>query len=348
MRLEEIARKLGCRLEGDGNVEIVGLATLGQAGAGDLSFLTNVKYVSEAKRTKASAIIVGQDCPPLEVSLLCHDNPYLTLAKAIEIFYPSPPRPFGIHPTAVIEETAVLSEDVSVGAHSYIGSRVRIGAGVLVGPSCTIENGVTIGAATVLHPGCVLRESVQIGERCIIHSNAVVGSDGFGFAKSEGGTWFKIRQTGVVVIEDDVEIGACTTIDRATLGETRIRRGAKLDNLVQVGHGSTIGKDSLICAQVGLAGSTRVGNSVILAGQVGAAGHLIIGDGAIATPQTGIAADVAAGKTVSGSPSFDHQRWLKASILMKKLPELHNTLRSLEMRLLSLETILNVQTQAKD
>jgi len=337
MRLVEIADSLSCTLEGDGSIDVTGVATLESARDGDISFLSNPKYYQEAKRTKASAIIVDFACPKLNVPLIRHRNPYLVFAKVIEIFYPQKSNPPLIHPTAWICDTAIVNQGVSVGAFSYIGEKVVLGSGVIIKENCTIHHGVTIGEDSIIHSGCVIREDARIGKRCIIQDNAVIGSDGFGYAKQDDGSWYKIIQAGGVVIEDDVEIGAGTTIDRSTLGETRICSGTKIDNLVQIGHACEIGSNSLICAQVGLAGSTKTGKGVILAGQVGSAGHLVLGDGVIATGQTGIPGSVDAGKVISGSPAIDNKRWLKATAIFSKLPEIQKSIRELELRVNKLD-----------
>lgn len=337
LRLDEVASRLSCKLEGDGAVEILGVATLETARQGDLSFLTNSKYHKEAKRTAASAILVGLDGPALSVPLLRHSNPYLAFAKAVEIFFSPPAESSGVHPTAWVSDTAVLGKDVHIGPFSFVGERVVLGNRVRLHSRCTILNDVEIGDESFLHSGCVIRERVVIGSRCIIQNNSVLGSDGFGYAKQEDGSWYKILQAGTLVVEDEVEIGACTTIDRASLGETRIQRGTKIDNQVQIGHGCVIGPNNLLCAQVGLAGSTRTGAGVVLTGQVGAAGHLTIGDGVIATPQTGIANSVEAGQIVSGAPAFDHKDWLKSSAVLPRLPELQKSVRNLSARVSALE-----------
>jgi UDP-3-O-[3-hydroxymyristoyl] glucosamine N-acyltransferase len=339
MRLDEIAEKLSCKIEGDGAIQINGVATLEKASSGDLSFLTNPKYFKEAKTTKASAIIVGNDCPVLNLPMLRHENPYLIFAKAIEIFYsPKPAKP-EIHPTAWIADTAKIEKGVSIGAYTYVGDEVIVEEFVDIKANCTIYQKATIGAGTIIHSGSTIREGVKIGKRCIIQNNAVVGSDGFGYAKEQGGSWYKILQAGTVVIGDDVEIGAGTTIDRAALGETSIDAGTKIDNLVQIGHGSMIGKNSLICAQVGLAGSTKVGDEVILAGQVGIAGHLTIGDRAMATAQAGIGHSIEPGKVVSGSPELDNKTWLRATAAFARLPIIQKTVRDLEKRIEAIEKI---------
>lgn len=340
MKLEDLASLLSCKLEGDGSLEIHGVATLEGAREGDLSFLTNAKYHKEAQRTKASAILLGPDGPSLSVALLRHDNPYLAFAKAVELFFSIPAQSATIHPTAWIADTASIGTNAYIGPFSYVGDAVILGDDVRIHSRCTVLEGAQIGNKTVLHSGCVVRERVIVGERCIVQSNAVLGSDGFGYAKQENGAWYRIPQAGTLVVEDDVEIGACTTIDRATLGETRIQRGTKIDNQVQIGHGCTVGVDNLLCAQVGLAGSTKTGVGVVLTGQVGAAGHLTIGDGAIATPQTGIASSVDAGEIISGAPAIDHKNWLKSSAVFSKLPDLQKNVRRLESRIASLESLL--------
>jgi len=338
MKLSEIASRLGCELDGDGGIEIAGLATLELARERDLSFLTNPKYFKDARRTKASAIIVGLDCPPMGISLVRHKNPYLIFAKTIELFFaPKPQRP-DIHPTAWISDSARLGKGIAVGAHAFVGDDVVVEDHVSIESGCALHTGSRVGEGTLLHAGCVIMENVIIGKRCILHSNSVIGSDGFGFAREEDGSWYKIVQTGTVILEDDVEIGACTTIDRAALGDTRVGKGTKVDNLVQIGHGSAIGGDNLICAQVGLAGSTRTGKRVVLAGQVGVVGHLTIGDEAMVTAQSGIPGSVEAGEIVSGSPAIDNKDWLRSSAAFAKLPKLQKTVRDLERRISQLET----------
>jgi UDP-3-O-[3-hydroxymyristoyl] glucosamine N-acyltransferase len=337
MRLSEIAGRFDCELDGDGGIEITGVATLELAGQGDLSFLTNSKYLNDARRTKAAAVIVSLDCPRLEFPLLRHSNPYLVFAKAIEIFFGSTPEIPKIHPTAWIADTARLGNSVAIGAYTYIGDQVVIEDRVVIKSGCAVYPGASIGEATIIHAGCVIRENVSVGKRCIIHSNSVIGSDGFGFARQEDGSWYKILQVGNVMLEDDVEIGACTTVDRGTLSETRVSKGTKVDNLVQIGHGSIIGSDNLICAQVGLAGSTRTGKNVVLAGQVGAVGHLTIGDGAMVTAQSGVPGSVEAGKIISGSPAIDNKDWLRSTAAFAKLPKIQKAVRDLERRVSRLE-----------
>lgn len=337
MKLAEIANSLSCDLEGDGSTDITGVATLDNARDGDLSFFTNPKYHNAAKRSMASAILVDRDCPTMEVALLRHENPYLAFARAVEIFYTQTPIRPSIHPSACIADTAVVGDGAYIGPYAYVGERVVLGADVVIHARCTVRDDAKIGDGTLLHSGSVIRERVIVGKNCVIQDNAVIGSDGFGYARQSNGEWYRIIQTGTVIIEDDVDIGACATIDRPTLGETRIKKGTKIDNLVHIGHGCIIGADNLLCAQVGLAGSSKTGTGVVLTGQVGIAGHLTIGDGTIVTPQSGIANSVESGRTVSGSPAIDHNKWLRSSAAFSRLPETQRTVRSLESRVMDLE-----------
>lgn len=341
MLLSEIAERLSCELEGDGRIEIKGVATLESATGGNLSFLTNAKYYNDARATKASAIIAGHDCPPLHIPILRNANPYLVFAKAIELFHQRSAYGSMIHPTASIADTARVGKGVYIGAFSYIGDHVVLADDVKIAPHCSIGDRVQIGEKTFIDSGCVVHEEVVIGKRCLLQSNSVIGSDGFGYAKQDNGEWYKILQAGTVIIEDDVEIGAGTTIDRATLGETRISKGAKIDNLVQIGHGSSVGSHSLICAQVGLAGSSKIGSEVVLAGQVGIAGHLHVGDKAVLTAQSGTSHDIEPGKVMSGSPAFDNKRWLRSTAIITKLPEIQKTIREIERRVAILEKETN-------
>lgn len=347
MKLSDIAARLSCNLDGDGSIEIFGVAGIETAREGDLSFLVNPKYLPHLKHTRASGLIVAMDFPQSPMPLLRHPNPYLAFAKAIELFRQPAKPPSGVHPTALVSADAILGKDVAIGAYSKIGSRASVGNRVQIGSHSIIEDDTIIGEDSILHSGCVIREQVKIGKRCIIQSNAVLGSDGFGYAKQEDGSWYRIIQSGTVVIEDEVEIGAGSMIDRAAVGETRIGKGTKLDNLVHIGHGCQIGKDCLICAQVGLAGSTKLGDNVILAGQVGAAGHLTIGSGVIAIAQTGIPSSVEPGRMISGSPAIDQKTWLKSSALQARLPEMNKQLRDLSRRLRDLENTFKALHELK-
>jgi UDP-3-O-[3-hydroxymyristoyl] glucosamine N-acyltransferase len=335
VKLRDLAAQLGCELRGDGAVEIGGVAGLEQAGPGDLTFLANPRYLPYLATTRAAAVVLA---PGHETGVPCllSDNPYLTFARAVALLRP-PTRPApGVHPSAQIDPTAVLGADVHVGALAVVGQGAHVGARSALHPHVVLYEGVEVGEDCVLHSGVQVRERCRLGNRVVVQNGAVIGADGFGFAHDGEGRYHKFPQVGIVVVEDDVEIGALTAIDRAALAETRIGRGAKLDNLVQVGHSVTIGEDAVLAGQVGIAGSTRIGSRVTLAGQVGVAGHLTIGDGAIATAQTGIPSSVENGAVVSGYPAIENRSWLKSSAVFAKLPELQKRLRELERRVDSL------------
>lgn len=329
MKLSELAARLGASVRGDGSVEVTRVAGIDEAGPGDLTFVSNPRYAAKLPATRASAVIVAPEIDTPLPSLLS-SNPYLAFARAVAVLDP-PPRPApGIHPTAQVGPGAVLGEGVHLGAYVVVGARARIGARSVLHPHVVLYDDAVVGEDCDLHSGVQVREACRLGHRVVIQNGAVIGSDGFGFAKDEAGRYAKIPQRGIVVLEDDVEVGALSAIDRAALAETRIGRGTKIDNLVQVGHSVTIGEDSVLAGQVGIAGSTRLGARVTLAGQVGVAGHLTLGDGVIASAQTGIPHDVEAGAFVSGYPAIDNRAWLKASALFAKLPELQKRLRELE------------------
>ncbi len=335
LTLGELADKLDCILHGAPSIEITGVCGMEQAEPGQLTFLANPKYAPKVKASRASAILATV---PIEgMATLESKNPYHDFARALEFYY-QPPRPEpGIHPMASIHPTATIGEGASIGPFVAVGAAVSIGRNAVLHPHVTIYEGARIGDEFLAHAHVSVREFCQIGHRVILQNNVVVGGDGFGFAKTATGSQYKIVQSGIVVIEDDVEIQSLTAIDRATVGETRIKRGAKIDNLVQIGHASVVGEDNIICSQVGLAGSTILGKSVLLAGQVGVSGHLTIHDNAIAYAQSGIGHDVPAGTLVSGSPAFDNRTWLRAVTAFPKLPDMVRTMRELEKRLAELE-----------
>lgn len=336
MKLSELAALTGARLEGTTNdVEITGAAGLDEATEGHVTFLANPRYTPRVNTTRASAIYLNEDATTeREIAILRTKDPYLAYTRALRIFYPELEFEPSIHPTAVIDPTARLAANgVAVGAHSVIGRNVQIGPGVTIHPNVTVYDDVTIGGGSVIHSGVALRERTVIGERVIVHNNSVIGCDGFGYAKDEERRWLKIPQAGRVVIEDDVEIGAGTTIDRASVGESRIGRGSKIDNLVQIGHSCTVGEDSLLCAQVGLAGSSHIGSRVILAGQAGVAGHLKIGDDVVLTAKSATSHDIPAGKVISGIPAFDNRDWLRSTAAFRRLGDIQRTVRELERRM---------------
>ena len=328
MKLREIAAALECRLEGNGEVEITGLAGLEHAGAGQLTFLSNPKYAPKVRNTRASAILAAKPIP--SIACLVSENPYFDFARALALFYQPP--------LAFIAPTAFLGENCSIGPFAVVGERARVGRNAVLHPHVVLYDGVEIGDDFLAHSHAVVREFCRIGHRVILQNGVVVGGDGFGFAKRADGTQFKIVQSGVTVIEDDVEIQSLTSIDRATVGETRVKRGAKIDSLVQVGHACVVGEDNILCAQTGLAGSTVLERGVVLAGQVGAAGHLTVHEGAEVYAQSGIGGDVAAGARLAGSPAFAATEWLRAVTSFPKLPELLKTVRELKKRVEDLES----------
>jgi UDP-3-O-[3-hydroxymyristoyl] glucosamine N-acyltransferase len=337
MKLREIAAALGCGLEGDGEIEITGVAGMEHAAPGQLTFLANPKYGPKVKNSKASAILVTETIPNLPMASLVSENPYLDFARALALFY-QPPKPApGIHPLAFVAPTAVIGENCSIGPFAAVGERVRIGRNAVLHPHVVIYEGAEIGDDFLAHSHAAVREFCRIGHRVILQNSVVVGGDGFGFAKRSDGTHFKIVQSGVTVIEDDVEVQGLTSVDRATVGETRVKRGAKIDSLVQVGHACVVGEDNIICAQTGLAGSTVLEKDVLLAGQVGSSGHLTVHAGAIVYAQSGIGGDVPPGARISGSPAFAANEWLRAITAFPKLPDLLKTLRELKKRVEELE-----------
>jgi UDP-3-O-[3-hydroxymyristoyl] glucosamine N-acyltransferase len=330
MKLADIATAVNARLENaPPETDITGVAGIEHAIPGQLTFVSNPKYAAAAKTTRAAAVIVDENFPAISTGMLRTKNPYLAWAKAVELFHQPPSYAPGIHPTAVIHSTAKIGRNAHIGPYAVIDEDVEIGDNAVLLAHTVIYRGVKIGDNFFAHTHAVVREFCQLGNDVVLQNAVIVGCDGFGFAKDDSGRWHKIVQSGTVVIGDDVEIQAATCIDRAAVGQTSIARGAKIDNLVQVGHASTVGEDTLLCAQVGLAGSTEVGNNVILAGQVGVAGHCKIGDGAIATAQSGIPNDVEAGKTVSGYPAIDNRLWLRCCAIFNKLPELAKAVRKL-------------------
>jgi UDP-3-O-[3-hydroxymyristoyl] glucosamine N-acyltransferase len=337
MELGALAQALGAELVGPGGaeaanqgegqgalraLEITGVAGLEAATPSEVTFLANPRYSPNVEKTKAAAILMDPGAAPVAIASLRVRNPYFAFARALELFAAKPSYPAGVHPTAVVAPDARLGAGVHVGPFAVVGESAEVGAHTVLLAHVVVYPGAQIGSQCLLHAHSVVREGCLLGDRVVLQNGVVVGADGFGFAKDDEGRWYKIPQTGPVVVEDDVEIQAQSCVDRASVGETRVRRGAKIDNLVQVGHGSTVGEGTLLCAQVGLAGSTVLGRGVILAGQVGVAGHCTVGDGAIATAQSGIPNDVPAGTVVSGYPAMPNRQWLRASAAFARLPEL--------------------------
>jgi UDP-3-O-[3-hydroxymyristoyl] glucosamine N-acyltransferase len=337
LKLRDIAQRLECQLDGDGAIEIGRVAGIEDAGPGDLTFFTNARYAAALNRTSASAVILAEGASEAPCAMLRAKHPYLAFAKAVELFAPFHRPPAGIHPLADVAVTAVVASDATIAAFVTIGDRARIGARSILHSHVTIGPDVRLGEDCVVHSHVSIRERVQIGNRVVFQDGAVVGSDGFGFARNPDGTHHKIPQIGGVVIEDDVEIGAHAAIDRPAVGETRIGAGSKIDNLVQIAHGVTIGRNVLLAAQVGIAGSTTIEDAVTLAGQVGVSGHIRVGQGTVATAQTGIPSSIDPGSFISGYPAIDNRDWLKSSAVFRRLPELRKAVADLEARLAELE-----------
>jgi UDP-3-O-[3-hydroxymyristoyl] glucosamine N-acyltransferase len=335
MKISELAERTGARVEGAAeDLEIIGAAGLDDAGEGHVTFLANPRYTARVNSTRASAIYLSEEAQTdRQIAILRVKDPYLAYTRALRIFNPEAELEPFVHPSAVIDPSARVAQRVAIGACVVIGRNAFIGDDVRIYPNVTIYDDVTIGRGSVIHSGVAIRERTVIGERVVIHNNSVIGCDGFGYAKDEEKRWLKIPQAGRVVIEDDVEIGAATTVDRASVGESRIGRGSKLDNLVQVGHSCTIGEDTLLCAQVGLAGSSHIGSRVILAGQAGVAGHLTIGDDVVLTAKSATSHDIPAGKVISGIPAFDNKDWLRSTAAFRRLGDIQRTVRELQRKI---------------
>ena len=350
MTLEELARRLDCSLEGNpaqGAIDITRAAALGEAGPGEITFLSNPRYASLVPATRASAIIADDSLTNAPCAVLRTKEVYLTFARAVGLLTP-PTRPRrGVSSLASIDPTATIGPDASIGAFAVIASGVRIGARSIVHPHVTIGADSSIGDDCELHAQVSVRDRVVIGDRVLLQNGAVIGSDGYGFARRPDGSHEKIPQVGRVVIEDDVEVGANSTIDRPAVGETRIGRGTKIDNLVQVAHGVKIGRHVLLAAQVGIAGSTTLEDGVIMAGQSGVTGHVRLGAGAIVSAKSAVTKDVEAGRQVAGVPAGDIARWRESSVLVRRLPELRRSLADLEARLAALEASVLKTTRNK-
>ena len=336
MKLQELAEKLGCRLEGDPGIEIRGVAGIDHAERGQLTFLANRRYAPQLKRTQASAVLVEEGVA-LEreagfepLAALRTRNPYLAFAHAIELFYEPPEYAPGVHATAVVATSAKIGKGGHIGPYCFVDENVEIGEDAVLHSFVTIYRGAKIGAEFFAHAHAIVREGCRIGDRVILQNGVVIGGDGLGFAKRADGTWHKMAQSGPTVLEDDVEVQANACVDRATVGETRIGRGTKIDDLVLVGHASQVGANTLLCGQVGLAGSTKVGGGCILAGQVGTAGHLTVGDGTVITAQSGVPNDVPAHALYSGYPAVPNRDWLKMMAALNRLPELQRRVAQLE------------------
>ena len=339
MRLREIAERLACRLEGDGDIEIVRIASLQQAQPGDLSFVANARYLSQLAVTKASAVILGTVArgAPAPCAVLRSDDPYSAFARAVSLFVQTAPPATGVDRLSAVANDAAIGADVSIGPFVTVGAGASIGARTIVYPNAVIGPGARVGEDCVIHAHASIRERVVVGNRVILQNGAVLGSDGYGFARQKDGTHLKIPQHADVVIEDDVEIGANSTVDRPAIGETRIRAGTKIDNLVHVAHGVTVGRRALLAAQVGIAGSTTIDDDVMVAGQSGITGHIQVGRGVKVGAKSAVLQSVDAGGFVTGIPAFEHAEWRKASIVFRALPSLKKRIEELEQKIAGLE-----------
>ena len=340
MKLFELAEKTSAVIEqGEENLEIKNAAGMEIAAAGDVTFLANPKYTPQIQTTRASAIFLNEKekIERADIAVLRAKDPYLAYTRALRIFNPEPHIDSFIHPQAFIDETAQIADGVEIQANAVVGKNCVVESGTKIFPNATVYDNVKIGKNCRIHSGVSIRENSEIGDNVIIHNNTTIGSDGFGYAKDEEKRWLKIPQAGRVVIENDVEIGANSAIDSASVGETRIKRGVKIDNLVQIGHSCTIEEDSLICAQTGLAGSSVIGKRVILAGQVGIAGHLKVGDDVVVTAKSATSHNVENGKIISGVPAFDNREWLRSIAAFRRLGEIARTVRDLGKRIAALE-----------
>jgi UDP-3-O-[3-hydroxymyristoyl] glucosamine N-acyltransferase len=338
--LTELAGRLGCRLEGDGSIEVVRVATLDDARPGDVSFLANPKYASKLATTRASAVIAADGVDGAPCAVLRTSQPYLAFAEAVAVLMAPPREPSSISPLAAVDPTAELGPDVTVGPFVAIGARARIGARTRLYPHAVIGAGAQLGPDCVVHAHVSIRSGVEIGARVVIQDAAVIGSDGYGFARRPDGTHQKIPQVGGVAIEDDVEIGAGTTIDRPAVGETRIGAGTKIDNLVQVAHGVKIGRNVLLAAQTGIAGSSVLEDDVIMAGQSGVTNHVRLGRGVVVGAKSAVTKDIEAGQHVAGVPAGALADWKESAVLLRRLPELRRALSDLQSRLEALEARL--------
>ena len=340
MTLRELADAIDCRLEGDGGLDVRRVAGLEDAGPGDVTFLANPKYASKLPATRATAVIADASAVAAPCAVLRTAQPYVAFARAVEILTPAARPAAGVSPLAAIDPTAHIGPDVSIGAFAVIGAGARVGARTIVHAHVVIGPSAAIGADCVIHAHVSIREDVALGDRVVIQNAAVIGSDGFGFAREADGSHRKIPQVGRVVIEDDVEIGAQSAVDRPAVGETRIAAGTKIDNLVQIAHGVRIGRHSLLAAQVGIAGSTVLEDAVTMAGQSGATGHVRLGQGAVVGAKSAVTKDVDPGQHVAGVPAGPVDQWRESAVLVRRLPELRRALADLAARLDALEARL--------
>jgi UDP-3-O-[3-hydroxymyristoyl] glucosamine N-acyltransferase len=344
MKLAELAETLSCRLEGDPAADVTAVAGMDHGAPGNVTFLANRRYFPLLRTTRATAIFI-EDGVRIErdpglpaLAALRTSNPYLAFARAIELFYQPPSYAPGIHPTAVIAKSAKIGAGAHIGPYCFVDEEVALGANAVLHSFVTLYRGAQIGDRFFAHAHAVVREHCRVGSRVILQNGAIIGGDGLGFAKQKDGSWYKMAQSGPAVLEDDVEVQANACVDRATVGETRIGRGAKLDDLVLIGHASQVGANAMLCGQVGLAGSTKIGEGSILAGQVGTAGHLTVGNGAVITAKSGVPNDVPPAALYSGYPAVENRQWLKTQAILNRLPDLQRKVRELEDQLEKLKS----------
>ena len=333
MKLGELASRLGAELRGDAELEVTGVKGIEDAGPNEITFVANPRYAGLARKTRAAAVLVEPEFQEISAATLRIRNPYHAFSRALAFFYQPPAYPPGVHPTAVIDATSEIGEGAHIGAFVIVGPGVRLGPHATLLPHVVLYPGVRAGSHLFAHAHAVVREGCILGDHVTLENGAIIGADGFGFAKNDAGEWEKIPQSGPVRLGDRVDVQANACVDRATVGTTRIGNGTKIDNMVQVGHGSSVGENTLLCAQVGLAGSSVIGNNAILAGQAGVAGHCSLGDGVILTAQSGVSHDVPPGKMISGSPAFENRVWLRAVAIFQRLPELLRRLEGVEKKL---------------
>ena len=333
MKLGELASRLGAELRGNAELEVTGVKGIEEAGPTEITFVANPRYAGLARTTRAAAVVVEPGFQEIEAATLRIKNPYHAFSRALALFYQPPAYPPGIHPTAVIDPSAEIGEGAHIGAYAVVNAGVKLGPHATLLPHVVLYPGVQTGSHFFAHAHAVVREHCVLGDNVTLENGAIVGADGFGFSKNDAGHWEKIPQSGPVRIGNRVDVQANACVDRATVGATEIGDGTKIDNLVQVGHGSRVGQNTLLCAQTGLAGSSEIGSNAILAGQVGVAGHCSVGDGAILTAQSGISHDIPAGKMISGSPGFDNRLWLRAVAIFQRLPELMKRISKLEAQI---------------
>jgi UDP-3-O-[3-hydroxymyristoyl] glucosamine N-acyltransferase len=338
--LDELAVHVGGKLRGDAGLRIHGVAALEDAGSDQISFVSHQRYAAEAAKSGAGALLVNASYQELDRPAIICDNPYLAFARVAQLFMEPPWLPLGVHPRAFVAESAQLADGVCVGPLAHIGMGVRVGQGTRIYGGSYLGRNVRVGEQCLIYPHVAILDRCRVGSRVIIHSGTVVGSDGYGFAQDENGRHIKIPQLGIVEIDDDVEIGANCTIDRATLGRTWIRQGTKIDNLVHVAHNVEVGEHNLLVAQVGIAGSTRLGSHVVLAGQVGVGGHITIGDRVRVGAKSALSHSVSHGQDVLGLPAVSKKEWMRTYAAILRLPQMRDELKELKNRVSQLQQAL--------